>query len=242
LAKTCVSCGHSLLDFQRICERCGTIQPEKYQPTQKPAQVSVPPPTLPEQASPTEIPRPEPQPEPPSPAYTSQRTGRNVRVLILASVLIVVVVVGVVVAAALLRYNPFASLSTNGTSCTITTANASGCTIGNNLYVTNLHVSNSSYSNHATYLVAFVINNTGTAPVNITTINLDNGPVLNALPSPGSNVTSPFWQSYIVGHVIGSKAQLQFALQLPLTTSTGAHKITLLDTAGKSYTFSFNIS
>ncbi|MGA8904759.1 MAG: hypothetical protein WB661_07100 [Candidatus Bathyarchaeia archaeon] len=163
------------------------------------------------------------------------------RPLILASIVVVVVVVAVV-AAALLKYNPSASLnnpSANGTSCTVTSAG--GCRIGNNLYLVNLLVSNSSFSNHATYVITFVINNTGTAPVNITTINFDNGPVINGLPSSGYNGTSPFWGTYTGSHVIGSKSQLPFVLDVPRTTSNGAHKITLVDSAGQSYAFSFNI-
>jgi hypothetical protein len=169
-----------------------------------------------------------------------------VRPLILASIIIVVVVLGAV-AVAVVIYNPFASLNTlgtNGTSCTVTTTNSTSesiCPIGNNLYLANLGVLNSSFSNHPTYLIVLVINNTGTAPVNITTINFDNGPVNNTLPSPGSTVTSPFWQSYTTGHVISSKSELPFTLVVPRTVSRGLHKITLVDSAGKSYTFSFNL-
>jgi hypothetical protein len=238
LAKKCVSCGNSLLDFQRVCEKCGALQPEALQPTQKLPQASVRPQAGPEQAPPREVLKP----RPPLPTSAGPPTGRRVRPLILASIVVVVVVVAVV-AVALLTYNPFASLnnaSTNGTSCTVTTI-AGGCRIGNNLYLVNLLVSNSSFSNHATYVITFVINNTGTAPVNITTVNFDNGPVINGLPSSGYNGTSPFWVTYIGSHVIGSKSQLPFVLDVPRTTSSGAHKITLVDSAGQSYTFSFNI-
>lgn len=239
MAKTCKSCGHSLLDFQRVCEKCGALQLEAYQPIQKSLRASAPPQAPPELAPPTKVPK---APSSPS-TYASPPAGRSVKLLILASVLVVVVVLGVV-AVALFRFNPFSSpnnLSTNGASCTMTT-NARGCQIGNDLYLLNLHVSNSSYSNHATYLIAFVINNTGTATENITTIKFDNEPVINGLPSP-SNATSlpPFWVTYRNGHVINSKAELQFALDMPRTTSSGAHKITLVDSAGNSYTFSFNI-
>jgi hypothetical protein len=168
-----------------------------------------------------------------------------VRPLILASIIIVVVVLGVV-AVALLTYHPFAPLNisnTTSTSCSIATysTNASACQIGNGVYLVNLQVSNSSFSNQPTYIVTFVINNTGTSPVNMTTVNFDNGRVINGLPSSGSNVTSPFWETYTSGHVVGAKSELTFALQVPRTTSSGEHKITLIDSAGRSYMFSFNI-
>ena len=238
MVKSCKSCGHSLLDFQRVCEKCGAIQPEANQPAEESPRASAPPQAPPEQVAPTEVPRASSY----SPEYAGPSTGRKVRPLILASILVVVVVLGVV-AVALLRFNPFASmnnLSTSGASCTMT-SNAGGCQLGNNLYLVELHVSNSTYSSHATYLVIFVINNTGTAPVNITTVNFDNEPVINGLPSPGSNPTSPFWVTYLNGHVIDSKSELQFALDVPRTASSGTHKITLVDSAGNSYPFGFNI-
>lgn len=238
MGKICTSCGQSLLDFQRVCEKCGAIQPETNQLTQKSPRASAPLQAPPEQAAPAEMRRASPPPS----AYAGPPTGRKVKPLILASIL-VVVVVGVVVAALLLKFNPFVSMnnpSTNGASCTMAT-NAGVCPIGNNLYLVDLHVSNSSYSNHDTYLIAFVINNTGTVPVNMTAINLDNQPVINGLPSPGSTTTSPFWVTYLSGHVIDSKKELQFALDVPRTTSSGAHKMTLVDSAGNQYAFSFNI-
>jgi len=238
LARECVSCGHSLLDFQRVCEKCGALQPESYQPTQELPQASVPTQAVPEQAPPPQVSESWPAPS----TYASPAPGRRVRPLILASIVVVVVIV-TVVAVALLTYNPFGSLnnpSTNGTSCTVTTG-AGGCQIGNNLYLVNLLVSNSSFSNHATYVITFVINNTGIAPVNITTVNFDNGPVINGLPSSGYNGTSPFWETYIGTHAIGPKSQSQFVLYVPRTTTSGAHKITLVDSAGQSYAFSFNI-
>jgi hypothetical protein len=238
--KKCVSCGNTLLDFQRICEKCGTFQPETYQPTQQPPQASAPAQPPPEQARPIEVPRSRPPPSTYAPP-----TERKVKPLLLASVVIIVVVLGVV-AVALLAYNPFAAPSnptTAGGSCTVTknVAAPTACGIGNNLYLVNLLVSNSSYSNHPTYVITFVINNTGTTAVNITSIKFDNQPVINGYPTSDSNATSPFWSTYSSGHAVLAKSRLPFVLQVPRTTSSGAHNITLVDLAGKTYTFNFDI-
>jgi hypothetical protein len=242
LTKTCKSCGHTLLDFQRVCEKCGALQEEMPQVmppvAQKPIRETGPLEPAPEQVPPIRAPRP----PPPARTQTGPPTGRKIKPLLLASILIVVVVVGAV-AVALVWFNPFGSLSnpgTSGSSCTLTTSTGR-CQVGNGLYLRDLHVSNTSYSGHPTYLVAFVINNTGTTAVNFTTINFDNQPVINGLPTPGSAATSPFWVTYLGGHVIAPKAELQLALELPRTTSSGAHKVTLVDTAGNQYTFNFNI-
>jgi hypothetical protein len=206
---------------------------------QRPLREPPPPPPAPEQAAPTRTRRP---PPPPPPTQAGPPTGRKISPLILASILIVVIVVGVV-AVAVVWFNPFASPnipSGGGGSCILATS-AGTCQIGNGLYLFDLQVSTSSYANHPTYQVAFVINNTETTAVNLTTMNFDNVAVVNGLPSPDLIATSPFWVTYPAGHVINPRTELQLVVELPNTTSSGTHKLTLVDTAGNQYAFSFNI-
>ena len=183
-------------------------------------------------------------------AYLPQPTGKvrrtKLKLVALAVALIAVVAIGLVASAFLgLISLPFPTGTSQGSTCTITGPGV--CHI-ETLNIAGLSVTNSSYNGNPTLDIRFGVNETGTNPINITTVRFDNAPLQNGPPPPTAKNFTAFWWS--TSNSLGAPTEIignvEFMLEVPWvqlqhesTPVIGVHTVTLVDSSGKSYAFSF---